>query len=110
MRRLFRQFTAFVRRCGPVTVIPQKSRVVFLRRVRFISVYPRRDHFVAGIVLTERRRHPRLIRVERFGRAHVHSLRLGSAEEFDAGLLALIRESRRRYGEQGDLRRRARAP
>ena len=40
---LFKKFAALVRRCGRVTMIPQKTRVVFMDRVRFAGACPRKD-------------------------------------------------------------------
>lgn len=103
---LLREFAAFVRRCGPVTMVPQKSRVVFMQRVRFCAVYPRKDHFVAGIVLRREIVHPRVERIERYPPCYVHRVRIASAADLDAQLLEWLRESYRVYGEQRPLRHR----
>ena len=99
---LFRKFAALVRRCGPVTMIPQKSRVVFMDRVRFASVYPRKDHFLAGFMLGRRLRHPRIRKIEKLGaRLYGHHVKISSAVDLDATLLGWLRESYRYYGRQG---------
>ena len=46
--QVFRKFEKLVRACGPVTRIVQKSRVVFMVRVRFTGGYPRKQYFDCG--------------------------------------------------------------
>lgn len=101
---LFRKFAALVRRCGPVTMIPQKTRVVFMNRTRFAQVQPRRDHFVAGFILGRRIRHRRITKVENLGPAiQYHWVRISSAADLDATLLGWLRESYHYYGRQERL-------
>lgn len=98
---LFRKFAALVRRCGQVTMIPQKTRVTFLARVRFTSVYPRRDYFEAVFIIGRRVRHARLREVEKFGpQLYGHHVKISSAAELDATLLGWLRESYHYYGRQ----------
>ena len=51
---LFKKFAKMVRACGPVRMIPQKTRVVFQVRVRFAGAYPRKSHFLASFALPYR--------------------------------------------------------
>ena len=67
VRRLFDRFVALVRECGPVTVIPQKTRIAIMVRVRFAGAVPRKHWLDAGLWLTRRAEHPCLHRVEAFG-------------------------------------------
>jgi len=46
--RIFRTLAAMVRECGPVTIIPQKTRVVFQVRVRFLGCTPRRSYLLCN--------------------------------------------------------------
>ncbi len=39
--RIYEKFAKMVQACGPVTIIPQKTRVTFQVRMRFVSLYPR---------------------------------------------------------------------
>lgn len=101
--RLFRKYAALVRRCGAVTMIPQKSRAVFMARVRFAAVYPRRDGFVATFNLMRRITHERIVKHERFGQCHVHSVRIVGTQGLDATLASWLREAYRDYGQQRGL-------
>lgn len=104
---LFRKFAALVRKSGRVTMIPQKSRAVFMDRVRFASVYPRKNWFLAGFILGRRIHHRRIVKVENYGPAILyHHVRISSAADLDATLLGWLRESYRYYGRQGRLRQR----
>lgn len=103
---LFRRFAALVRRCGRVTMIPQKSRVVFMDRVRFVAAYPRKDHLVAGFMLGRRVRDSRICKVEKLGaRLFGHHVKIRSASDLDATLLGWLRESYLYYGQQERLLR-----
>jgi uncharacterized protein DUF5655 len=52
VRGLYQRFVELVEQCGPVTVIPQKTRVAFQVRMRFAALMPRkaclRGHLVLG--------------------------------------------------------------
>jgi hypothetical protein len=52
--KLFRQFAKMVRACGPVHMIPQKTRVVFQVRMRFAGVTPRKSHLICHFVCARR--------------------------------------------------------
>ncbi len=102
MLPLFRKFTALVKKSGRVTMIPQKSRAVFMDRVRFASVYPRKNWFLAGFILGRRVRHRRIVKVENFGPAILyHYVKISSSADLDAPLRGWLRESYRYYGRQG---------
>jgi hypothetical protein len=104
MLPLFHKFAAVVRKCGPVTMIPQKTRVVFMQRVRFVAVYPRKEYLLAGIVLTSRQPHPRFRKIESvYPGAHVHTVRLESFADLDGELAGWLSESYRSYGRQERL-------
>jgi|SRR3990172_1157691 len=48
---LAKRYVAILRSLGDVQVIPQKTRLVCVARVRFAGLVPRKDHFVAGFAL-----------------------------------------------------------
>jgi hypothetical protein len=80
--KLFRVFAAMVRACGPVHMIPQKSRVVFQARMRFAGVMPRKSHLICHFILPRRIESPRFHKIETFNpRCHAHYLRV--TEEAD---------------------------
>src|ERR671924_346652 len=63
---LFRKFARMVKACGPVRMIPQKTRVVFQVRVRFAGCYPRKSHLLCGIALPRRIKSNRFVKIEEF--------------------------------------------
>jgi hypothetical protein len=105
VRDLFDHFVVMVQSIGPVTIIPQKTRISFQVRVRFVSIYPRKSHLRIGFWFPERHNHPRFIKIEQYGkRAYGHDLRLSSLDELDNQLLDWLRLAYA-VGEQQHLRR-----
>lgn len=103
VRALFRKLAAFVRRHGGrgTSLVPQKSRAVFMQAVRFCAVYPRKTHLRVGLILCRRLRHPRFVKVEDYGgNAAGHYLRLAEKSDLDAQLAAWVRESAETYGRR----------
>jgi hypothetical protein len=102
VRALFDAFLAHVRAAGPVTVLPEKTRIAFHVRMSFAMVMPRRDGLVGHLVLARRVEHPRFHKVETFSpRNHLHHFRVRDVEELD-GLAEWIREAYA-VGEQKHL-------
>lgn len=102
--RIFQKFEKMVQDCGPVTIIPQKTRVTFQVRMRFVSVYPRRSYLMVGFVFARRLKHPRFFKIETFSpRNHLHHIRISSEAELDSDFLPWIREAYA-VGEQKHLR------
>lgn len=94
VRELFDAYLALAEACGPVTVIPQKSRISFQVLVRFAGAVTRKDCLHVWMWLKRRREHPTLIRVEEFPRSDfVHTFRLTCREDLDQDLAALMREA-----------------
>jgi hypothetical protein len=105
LRALFDALSKAVRSCGPMQVLPEKTRISFHRRMSFISVYLRKDHLILGIVLAERREHPRFESIQTFSpRNHLHNLRLRSIDEIDDDVRDWIRAAYD-VGEQRHLQR-----
>jgi len=105
LRATFRRWVAVARACGPVTVYAQKTRIVIQARVRFAGAVVRRGWLDAGLWLKRRVTHPRLHRVEDFGRLGygVH-FRLTAPADIDRALVVLMREA---YAEAVGSARRA---
>jgi hypothetical protein len=94
VRRIFRKFARMVRACGPVTMVPQKTRMVFMTRVRFVAVYPRKRSMEVGIELAHRRPDPRFYKIESYSRhMHGHHLRIANEKQLDGRLQRWLRES-----------------
>jgi Domain of unknown function (DUF5655) len=100
---LFREFLRLLKCCGPVRVVPEKTRIAFQVRMSFAAVSLRRDRIVGHIVLARRLENPRFTKIEYISpRNHVHSFSFYSREELDREVLAWLREAYR-VGQQRHL-------
>ena len=100
---LFREFAKLVKRCGPVRVIPEKTRIAFQVRMSFAAVSLRRDRIVGHVVLARRLENPRFTKVETISpRNHVHSFCFTSCAQMDNEVLSWLREAYR-VGQQKHL-------
>jgi hypothetical protein len=100
---LFREFAHLVKRCGPVRVVPEKTRIAFQVRMSFAAVTLRQDRIVGHIVLARRLENPRFTKIEYISpRNHVHSFCFHSREELDREVLSWVREAYR-VGQQRHL-------
>jgi hypothetical protein len=105
VRALFELVTQAVEACGPVTVLPEKTRIAFQARMSFAQVTPRARWLDGHVVLARRLEHPRFRRIESISpRNHVHHFRLTSAADVDDDFRAWLREAYA-VGEQRHLRR-----
>lgn len=94
VRQVFDKLLALVQQCGPVTVIPQKTRIAIQARVRFAGGVARKNWFDAGLWLTRRAGHSCLRRVDTFGpKSYGLHFRLTRPEDLDEGFAALVREA-----------------
>jgi hypothetical protein len=106
VRAAFDRLVELYERCGPIVVIAQKTRIVFMVRARFGGCQVRRDRLVTNVSLPRRVAHPRFKRIEQLGRWHLHHFEVRSPAELDdSELQALICESYHQMGEQGRLGR-----
>jgi hypothetical protein len=104
-RKLFDALTALIKNCGPVRILPEKTRIAFQVRMSFIAVQIRRDYLIGHFVFARRRDHPRFTRVETFSpRNHLHAFRLASLDELDSEFPAWVREAYA-VGEQKHLQK-----
>jgi hypothetical protein len=92
--KIFKKLAEMVRACGPVTIIPQKTRVVFQVRVRFLGCVPRKSYLLCNFEFAQRQKHPRFRKIETYApRWHGHELRVDSEQELDAQVEGWIREA-----------------
>ena len=107
MRELFDVLTGMIKKCGPVKVLPEKTRIAFQVRMSFIAVQVRRDYLTGHFVFARRVEHPRFTRVETFSpRNHLHAFRIDSLAELDNEFAAWVREAYG-VGEQKHLMRKS---
>lgn len=103
--KLARAYVRMLRSLGDVQVIPQKSRLVAVARVRFAGLYPAKNSFTAGFALHRWLKSPRIIRTADYGpRWRGHFVRVESSADLDDELRAWLQESHDVVGMQSDLR------
>jgi uncharacterized protein DUF5655 len=104
VRELFDALVTMIRRCGPVHVLPEKTRIAFQVRMSFIAVQVRRNYLIGHFVFARRVDHPRFTRIETFSpRNHLHAFRLERLEGLDDEFAGWVREAYA-VGEQKHLR------
>ncbi len=92
--KLFRKFEKMIRKCGPVTMIPQKTRVVFQVRVRFGGCYPRKSYLMCALGLPRAGDDPRFFKVEKYATHFVgHYFRVYSEADLDEAVQQWMHES-----------------
>lgn len=91
---LYRKFESLVKACGPVTVIPQKTRIVFMDLVRFTACMPRKNHLVCHFWFTSPKDNARFHKVDHLGKkAYVHYIRIENMDDFDEEFIQWIQEA-----------------
>ncbi|HVP43688.1 MAG TPA: DUF5655 domain-containing protein [Terriglobales bacterium] len=99
-----RKYVALLKSLGDVQVLPQKTRLVAVARVRFAGLYPRKDHFLAAFALHRWLRSPRIVKTVDYGpRWRGHYVRIASAADLDDELRAWLQEAHDVVGTQRDL-------
>jgi hypothetical protein len=68
IRPIFEDYLRFVRSLGPITVIPQASRISFQGRVRFAGAIVRKKWLEGGLWLKRHVDEPCFTRVDHYGR------------------------------------------
>ena len=94
VRELYDRFVAIVTACGPVRIIPQKTRIAFQVRMRFAALMPQRNAIKGHLVLSRRHEDPCFESVESYSaRNHVHVFRLEGLDDFTDVLKERIRDA-----------------
>lgn len=94
VRKLFTMFTEIVRGCGPVHLIPQRTKVAFQVRVRFASCTPRGSYVLCGFWLKRRINSPRFRSIlQPMPHDYIYQVRIDSTKDFDAEFRSWIREA-----------------
>ena len=94
-KKLYRAFLKFVRKCGPVSVNINKTRISFQSRVRFAGV-PRltKEGLIGGFWLKRRIHSPRFTHVEFLPpNNYIYQFRINREEDLDAEVLSWLREA-----------------
>ncbi len=91
---LAREYVALLHSLGDVQVIPQKTRLVAVARVRFAGLTPRKDGFLANFALHRWVSSPRIVKTEDYGpRWRFHHLWVRSAADLVDELRGWLQES-----------------
>lgn len=94
VRQAFDAVLGEVRRYGPVTVLPQSSRIALQVRMSFAAFVARRHRLDGHVVLARRLDHPRFVRVEEYSARNVlHAFRLFGPEDVDADVRSWLAEA-----------------
>ena len=103
VRAIFDKLLSVARKDGPVTVLPEKTRIAFHVRMSFAAFVIRRNWVDGHVVLARRLENARFRRIETFSpRNHLHAFRFESADEIDNEVAAWFAEAYR-VGEQRHL-------
>jgi hypothetical protein len=101
---LARAYVDMLRSLGDVQILPQKSRLVAVARVRFAGLTPRKHGFQAGFALHRWLASPRITKTEDYGpRWRYHYLAVRSEADLDDELLLWLQESHDLVGIQAGL-------
>jgi hypothetical protein len=104
VRKLYEKLIKIVKQVGPVIIIPQKTRIVFQVRVRFLGAMPRKQYLLVSIALSRKLKNPRFKKVIKYASNwYGHEIQITSENQFDAEFKNWIRESYR-VGEQEYLK------
>jgi hypothetical protein len=101
---LAREYVRMLESLGDVQVIPQRTRLVCVARVRFAGLTPRKGGFVAGFALRRWIRSRRIVKTVDYGpRWRAHYVAVQSPADLDDELRAWLQESHDTVGVQDDL-------
>ena len=99
-----RKYVTLLESLGDVQVLPQKTRLVAVARVRFAGLYPRKNDFLASFALHRWLASRRIIKTIDYGpRWRAHYVRISSAADLDDELRGWLQESHDVVGMQSDL-------
>jgi hypothetical protein len=105
IRALFDAVVNVIECLGPVTVLPEKTRIAFQTRMSFAQVTPKTKWLDGHVVLARRREHPRFRKIETISpRNHVHHFRINTIDDIDSEFESWMREAYE-VGEQRHLDR-----
>jgi hypothetical protein len=94
VRRIYERFLDLVEECGPVKVIPQKSRIAFQVRMRFAALMPQKKSLKGHLILAERHDSACFEKVESLSpRNHIHVFRVESEDQLDKDFRRWVREA-----------------
>ena len=101
---LARKYVDLLYSLGDVQVLPQKTRLVCVARVRFAGLSPGKHGFRAAFALRRWLQSPRVVKTTDYGpRWRVHFVDIKSADDLDDELRSWLQESHDTVGIQNDI-------
>jgi Domain of unknown function (DUF5655) len=102
---LARTYVSMLHSLGDVQVIPQRTRLVCVARVRFAGLSPRKDGFLASFSLHRWLDSPRIVKTADYGpRWRSHYVLVQSQADLDDELMTWLQEAHDVVGMQSGLR------
>ena len=106
MRATYDAIVEALKSIGPVTVLPEKTRIALQVQMSFAALMPRKRWLDGHLVLARRIGSPRFRRIETFSPRNIlHGFRLESPDEVDPEFISWLEEAYR-VGEQRHLQTR----
>lgn len=103
VRAAFDAVLAAVEAIGPVTVLPEKTRIALHVRMSFAAFTPRRHWLDGHVVLARRLNSPRFRRIEEYSPRNIlHAFRVTGPQDVDAEMISWVSEAYR-VGRQEHL-------
>jgi hypothetical protein len=103
VRRTFDRILAVAESLGPVSVLPEKTRIALHVRMSFAAFMPRKTSLDGHLVLARRVDSPRFRRIEEYSPRNIlHAFRLTAPAEVDTEFAAWLAEAYA-VGEQRHL-------
>lgn len=94
VRQIFDGFVRLFEVCGPVTILPEKTRIAFQVRMSFAQLTVRRHWVIGHFVLMRRAEDPLFMKIESLTpRNHVHHFRLDRLDQLDERMTAYALEA-----------------
>jgi hypothetical protein len=94
VRDTFDRILSVIAEVGPVTILPEKTRIALHVRMSFAAFTPRR-HWLAGhLVLARHAAHPCFRKIETYSPRNIlHTLRVATPADIDSALSSLLTEA-----------------
>jgi Domain of unknown function (DUF5655) len=106
VRLTFDRIVGLARALGPVSILPERTRIALHVRMSFAAFQPRRQWLDGHLILARRIDSPRFRRIETYSPRNIlHAFRLASPAEVDEEFASWLAEAYR-VGEQRHLERR----
>jgi hypothetical protein len=88
---LFEELARIIKQCGPVTIVPEKSRIAFQTRMSFAAVSIQKSSISGHLVLAARHESPVFRKIQTISpRNHVHCFKISALEDFSPEFVSFV--------------------